>query len=38
MEGVSQLFNAFPSSGKVIAMPKANASYLPLNQNETMLA
>jgi hypothetical protein len=38
MSGVHKLFKAFPNSGKVIAIPKANASYLPLNQNDTMLA
>ena len=38
MIGVSQLFRALPSSGKVTAMPRAKASYLPLNQKETILA
>jgi hypothetical protein len=36
--GVTKLFSAFPSSGKVTAIPKAKASYFPLNQKETMLA
>lgn len=36
--GVKKLFNALPSSGLVNIIPKAVASYFPLNQNETILA
>lgn len=36
--GVKKLFNAFPSSGLVNIIPKAVASYFPLNQKETILA
>lgn len=33
-----KLFKAFPSYGKVIAIPKANACYLPVNQKDMILA
>ena len=36
--GVRKLFNAFPSSGKVIPIPRANACSVPWNQIEIMLA
>jgi hypothetical protein len=36
--GVKKLFRALPSSGIVIARPRAKASYFPTNQNETKLA
>jgi hypothetical protein len=38
IKGVHKLFKALPSSGKVIAIPNAKASYFPLNQNDTILA